>query len=562
MSARLLFKLDRAGYTGELRASVAAEGGHGALSSDGLGLAASPHPFIIGSADGVLYLDTGSGGISNALIAASRVGDPVPEPHHLTVYQGTLPVLSVRFLPIADAGNVVDVNALLRQGKAQIATAAQLQALADMIVAAQGVVAAYDAAAVELAQERALINTLKLDLTTNAAGLQGLKVRTLANAVTASGKRVLFGARSVNFKLPFFVDNVGDFHIHTARIKNLILGGTLSIPSLTTGAVTATEVTASRVTLPKLSMKPAPADSDIQLGYLSKNGKKIAWIDDTGTFHIRRLGPGVTGYAVWGDGVAVQLASALPLTGVVGLGMIGQRAGDVAARWGAMERLASFRATSVSGGVYTLTLMDSDLSPLYTSAPTTQTGRLGGLRGTLRRGTTGQSNLLTLRGGYYTFVPDGGAPIELNMPHAWLPDNPHRPRSTIIAVGRTELIGTTGDRRLLEGRAVAQHIRSILISLSGRHERYLVVGLYNTATETYGNGAETIAEINSYIASVAGPGFIDPRPAMSRSDGGVWTANGATDPAYLEADGATLSAAGTQRLATFTAAAAQERGMS
>lgn len=400
-----------------------------------------------------------------------------------------------------------------------------------------------------------------LDLITRSAGLSGLKVRILQNALTASGKRVLWGLRSRNFKLPIFLDDQGHVHITVARIKDLVLSGALSIPSLITGRVQATELDADRLELPSLTVKPAPASSGIAQGWTSKNGKKIAWIDPSGVFHIRKLGPGVTGYAVWGGTLASQLAPVLPLAGVVNLGLAGQTSGDVAARWGALDRAATFKATGLSSGVYTLTLLDSDRSPLYGSVPLTQTGRLGGIRGTLRRGSSGQTGLNTNRALYYGFVPDAGAALELNLTHAWVPDNPHRPRNTILAVGRSDLTGT-GDRRVLDGRAVAQNVRAILISLSGRHERFLVLGLYNTSTETYGAGLEEITQVNAGLASIAGPGYVDPRAALCRNADGSWRPDGTPDPLYLEADGITLNAAGLQRLGAHVAAAAQERGMS
>ncbi|MBB5234483.1 hypothetical protein [Deinococcus budaensis] len=444
-----------------------------------------------------------------------------------------------------------------------LTTPEQKASLVEALAASETIIERYDASTVELAAERGRINALKLDLQISAAGLQGLKVRTLQNATPAATavRRLVWGLRSRNFKLPLWVDDLGHTHITVARIKDLILSGALSIPSLLTGRVQATELEASRLELPSLTVKPAPASSGIVQGWTSKNGKKIAWIDPSGVFHIRKLGPGVTGYAVWGGTLASQLAPALPLAGVVNLGIAGQTSADVAARWGALDRAATFKATGLSSGVYTLTLLDSDRSPLYSAMPQTQTGRLGGVRGTLRRGSSGQTGLNVNRAAYYGFVPDAGAALELNLAHAWVPDNPHRPRNTILAVGRSDLTGT-GDRRVLDGRMVAQNVRTILVSLSGRHERFLVLGLYNTSTETYGAGLEEITQVNAGIASVAGPGYVDARAALCRNADGSWRTDGTPDPAYLEADGLTLNAAGLARLAAHVAAAAQERGMS
>lgn len=290
------------------------------------------------------------------------------------------------------------------------------------------------------------------------------------------------------------------------------------------------------------------------------------WLDPGGTLHLARpLGSPSWDLAAWGGDLVESLAPKLLLAPgrPINLGLADQTSGDVAARFGAMGKAATFTAAAATAGVYPLTLMNTELSPLSGTVTRSLYGRLSGVRGLLTRTATGVPDALTNRGAYYTFTPDAGAPMELGVVHPFIPENPHRLETSLIGVGRADIglataTSSIGDQ--LKGLTIADNIQAIVQTLSGRHDRFVVLGLLNARTEIYGAGLEKIMAYNARIASVAGDRYFNVRALFCRNADGTWRADGSPDPLYM-ADNVKLNALGLQRLADALIAFLRERGL-
>ena len=126
------YKHDRSGDTSALSVSVTVDGRHGVIGLNGIAPPSGFPDAAINSTgdlkafDGTAYSDFISG--------AARPGiDPDPDTYRLTVRKGGLPISSITFQPILSSPTAteLDINALVKAGKALSATPEQLIALGE-----------------------------------------------------------------------------------------------------------------------------------------------------------------------------------------------------------------------------------------------------------------------------------------------------------------------------------------------------------------------------------------------------------------------------------------------
>lgn len=162
MTAELKFVFARDGIAGKLTAELTASGAHGAVSAAGV----SPRrgfPLMEIAADGALYL---KGTAARPQLNAS---DVVTGEYTLTVWQGRTELARVTFEPVA-LNNVIDVNNLIMQGRAQYATPEELLSLNALLTTGQQQQTQTAQALADLAQQQAAIGAtglLYLGETTN-----------------------------------------------------------------------------------------------------------------------------------------------------------------------------------------------------------------------------------------------------------------------------------------------------------------------------------------------------------------------------------------------------------
>lgn len=392
------------------------------------------------------------------------------------------------------------------------------------------------------------------------------QVQTTGKATSApgpDGSGVVWGVTDRNDRLAIWLDDAGTFHAAQFGTEFGSGGGGSGGGGgggSGTGSSSVNVLTTRTLDLEGGDLTTVNGP-DVAWGLADRNDRLILWVDFSGVVHLSRpAGAPNADLALWGadltDGLASRLAGSLGRA--INLGLPGQTAADVAARFGALGRAATFTATSAVGNVHALTLLNSEYSPLSGSLDRSQTGRLNGVRGTLRRGASGQADAVTNRGAYYTFTPDGAGTLELNAVHAWIPDNPYRNHTTVIAVGRNDLTGTGTDAEL-RGRAVAAHVQTILQTLASRHDRYVVLGLLNSSAEKWGAGLDKIMAYNALIAGVAGDRYLDLRSILCRNADGSWRVDGTPNPSYMAT--ATLpNATGYGLIVTALTAFREERG--
>ncbi|AWN22220.1 hypothetical protein DKM44_02360 [Deinococcus irradiatisoli] len=135
MSTELIFKFNRNGYAGPLQVVIKAEAPYGAQSADGLGAADGNPAGIIDDA-GLLKLPALPTNQPYTL-PCTAPGSPKPPLHRLTVIRGKNPIGSITFYPVLAAvgDTTLDLNELVAEGEAQVATREQLIALGTGLAA-------------------------------------------------------------------------------------------------------------------------------------------------------------------------------------------------------------------------------------------------------------------------------------------------------------------------------------------------------------------------------------------------------------------------------------------
>ncbi|GBF05838.1 hypothetical protein DAERI_060098 [Deinococcus aerius] len=459
----------------------------------------------------------------------------------------------------------------------------QVGNLIDATKAARDAAAVAQGAAADLSTERGKIEALKSDLTTRAAGITAIKAINRPNATTDTGVGVAWGVTDRNGRSPLYVDTNGVVRAVRAIFASLTVVNFSASGTFSAQRLSADQVTANTLNLGSGNLRVVTNYGEVAWGVSDKFGRMPIYVSRDGITHIAKPDFSPTrGIAIWGDdlaegmgdtgygknapqGVASRVALSLSRP-VVNLGIANQTTIDVAARFGALSRLATFSVTTAApdGSVFTLTALDPDRSPLLSQWGRQQTGRLMGVPGTLTRGGEGQADVLTNRTGYYTFTPSAPTPNAFEVARGsvtWVPDNPYRNYTTVIFVGRNNIdrIGIDATQRELYGRDLEEHVQYIVDSLQGRHERYVVVGLLNSKTEVYGAGLEAIQGFNERLATSFGAHYLGLRRVLCRNADGTWRADGSPDPARM-ADNTHPNAQGYADIAAALTAFIQERG--
>ncbi|TSA80788.1 hypothetical protein FNU79_16220 [Deinococcus detaillensis] len=130
------FKHDRGTETAPLSVSFSVDGSHGVIGQNGVG-PAKGFPDAAIDSGGDLKAFNGTA-FSDFISGAARPGiDPDPDSVRLTVRKGGLPISSITFQPVlsSPAATELDINALMRAGKASSATPEQLIALGTGLAA-------------------------------------------------------------------------------------------------------------------------------------------------------------------------------------------------------------------------------------------------------------------------------------------------------------------------------------------------------------------------------------------------------------------------------------------
>lgn len=216
---------------------------------------------------------------------------------------------------------------------------------------------------------------------------------------------------------------------------------------------------------------------------------------------------------------------------VVNLGKASAKAYDIAAfNVGGAGVAAQYGVGAMQGGAYPLAGLN-DRSPLLNPGTIqTQRGRLGEVRGTLRRDNTPsdwQSNRTT----YYTFIPDAGQPtletaanpVQARRKYTWHPDTYKLDMPTIIWAGRNNRDDIA---------QTVTSVKAMLTALDPKTPR-IVIGVLAGTNESWGNGREEIEEVNRQLAELAGSAFLDPNEILGRNADGSIRADGTPRPAFM-----------------------------
>jgi len=202
------YKHDRGGDTSALSVSVTVDGRHGVIGLNGIAPASGFPDAAINSTgdlkafDGTTYSDFISG--------AARPGiDPDPDTYRLTVRKGGLPISSVTFQPILSSPTAteLDINALMKIGKATAATPDQLVALGTGLAALDTKSARADADHAAALQALADSAQAVQQAISDLGGLSALvltngRIRVVAYTpagLTPSSRTLTFGTQSFTF---------------------------------------------------------------------------------------------------------------------------------------------------------------------------------------------------------------------------------------------------------------------------------------------------------------------------------------------------------------------------
>ena len=184
--SKLVYRHDRAGYTGELRFSITSDAEYGAVGTQGVGAARNLPDGLI---DAQGYARASAGG--DYVMAGAVPGvNVLPPMHRLTVRRGSTPVASVGFRPVETSPGVIDVVQLIQSGAALALTPEQATTV-------QGLISEFDRATLDLSGEKAVVAQAVTQLSqqqegNNAQAAMNIGRRTALKVALISGAAGLY----------------------------------------------------------------------------------------------------------------------------------------------------------------------------------------------------------------------------------------------------------------------------------------------------------------------------------------------------------------------------------
>lgn len=256
------------------------------------------------------------------------------------------------------------------------------------------------------------------------------------------------------------------------------------------------------------------------------------------------------------------LATALGRT-VNNRGIGGQNSSAIATRQGGLKMLVSVTSNQIpASGAVTLTARSQ--TPITNQGPSSFTGTLSGVTGTLAASTSDGGATYT-----YTFTrTTAGAIVPCPANSEFIFDIAE------AAKGATAIIWSGRNNGLSTRSAVVatrDDILSMAVKLTPLDKRFLVMSVLNGAGETTGTGAfNQFAAFNAELQATFGDRFVDVRSYLVNfglADAGITPTTqdntdvaGNTVPASLRSDGIHLNAAGYTLVGNFIARQIRARG--